>query len=165
MPPPPLTTQAIAGMIGAPAALVTSGCAGAMVMAAAAAMTGSDPRKIIQLPDTTGMPCEILIQSNQRYHYDRCWEMSGGKLVVQVALGDDGVTLLLDCHSTTASCGLPVTTASTFSAAATTTPTPTAASCAAYRLRRRARRAHRRGYDRCRSDGERAAVPVGDHQL
>ena len=81
MPPPPLTIQAIAGMIAAPAALVTSGCAGAMVMAAAAAMTGGDPRKIIQLPDTTGMPREILIQSNQRYHYDRCWEMSGGKLV------------------------------------------------------------------------------------
>eukprot|EP01050_Picozoa_sp_SAG11_P006428 SAG11_NODE_497_length_8941_cov_5.441303_6_plen_387_part_00 len=73
--------QAIAQLVGAPAAMVTSGCAGAMVLAAAAAMTDNDPRKIIQLPDTTGLRSEILIQANQRYHYDRCWEMSGAKLV------------------------------------------------------------------------------------
>lgn len=62
-------------------ALVTSGCAGAMTLASAAAMAGDDPAKIIQLPDTTGMPCEVLIQSNQRYHYDRAWEFAGAKLV------------------------------------------------------------------------------------
>ena len=62
-------------------ALVTSGCAGAMTLASAAAMAGTDPAKIIQLPDTAGMPCEVLIQSNQRYHYDRAWEFAGAKLV------------------------------------------------------------------------------------
>jgi hypothetical protein len=25
----------------------------------------------------TGIPSEILIQSNQRYHYDRAWEFAG----------------------------------------------------------------------------------------
>ena len=39
-------------------ALVTSGCAGAMTLASAAAMAGTDPAKIIQLPDTAGMPCD-----------------------------------------------------------------------------------------------------------
>jgi D-glucosaminate-6-phosphate ammonia-lyase len=73
--------QAIGDMVGCEMALVTSGCAGAMTLASAAAMAGDDPHKIIQLPDTTGMPCEILIQSNQRYHYDRAWEFAGAKLV------------------------------------------------------------------------------------
>ena len=51
------------------------------MLASAAAMAGDDAAKIMQLPDTTGLRSEILIQSNQRYHYDRCWEMAGAKLV------------------------------------------------------------------------------------
>ena len=73
--------KAIGDLVGCEMALVTSGCAGAMTLASAAAMAGDDPRKIIQLPDTTGLRCEILIQSNQRYHYDRAWEFAGAKLV------------------------------------------------------------------------------------
>jgi D-glucosaminate-6-phosphate ammonia-lyase len=73
--------KAVADLVGCEMALVTSGCAGAMTLASAAAMAGDDPHKIIQLPDTTGMPSEILIQSNQRYHYDRAWEFAGAKLV------------------------------------------------------------------------------------
>jgi D-glucosaminate-6-phosphate ammonia-lyase len=73
--------EAIAQLIGAPMAMVTSGCAGAMMLASAAALAGGDAAKIIQLPDTSGLPNELLIPSNQRYHYDRCWEMAGAKLV------------------------------------------------------------------------------------
>lgn len=73
--------RAIAQLIGAPMTMVTSGCAGGMMLASAAALAGDDPSKIIQLPDTSGLPNELLIQSNQRYHYDRCWEMAGAKLV------------------------------------------------------------------------------------
>jgi L-seryl-tRNA(Ser) seleniumtransferase len=44
-------------------------------------MAGTDDDKIEQLPDTTGMPNEILIQKRQRYWYDRCLELAGAKLV------------------------------------------------------------------------------------
>ena len=40
-----------------------------------------DDEKIQQLPDTTGMKNEILIQRRQRYWYDRCLELAGAKLV------------------------------------------------------------------------------------
>ncbi len=73
--------RAIATMLGAEAALVTSGCFAALVQGAAAIMAGKDPDRIAQLPDTTGMKNEFLIQKATRYHYDRCVSVPGGKLV------------------------------------------------------------------------------------
>ena len=73
--------RAIAEMLGAEAAIVTSGAYAALVQGAAGIMTGGDPAKIAQLPDTTGMKNEFLIQANQRYHYDRAITTSGAKLV------------------------------------------------------------------------------------
>ena len=75
------TGEIIAGLLGAEAALVTPGCAAAMALGAAACMSGSDPQKIEQLPDTTGMKNEFLIQACQRYKYDRALTIFGGKLV------------------------------------------------------------------------------------
>jgi len=72
---------AIAEMLGVPAAYVTSGAASALTLGTAAFMAGDDDEKIEQLPDTTGMKNEILIQKRQRYWYDRCLELAGGKLV------------------------------------------------------------------------------------
>jgi hypothetical protein len=40
---------------GAESGMVTSGAAGAMAAATAACMAGTDPAKIWQLPDTTGL--------------------------------------------------------------------------------------------------------------
>ena len=71
----------IAEMIGAEAALVTSGCSAALAVGAAACMTGNDQEKIDQLPDTTGMPNEFIIQRQLRIKYDRCITIPGGKLV------------------------------------------------------------------------------------
>jgi L-seryl-tRNA(Ser) seleniumtransferase len=71
---------AIAEMLGAEAAMVTPGCAAAMALGSAACMTGSDPEKLERLPDTTGMKSEILIQSRQRYKYDRCLTIFGARL-------------------------------------------------------------------------------------
>jgi L-seryl-tRNA(Ser) seleniumtransferase len=73
--------KAIAEMIGADAAYLTSGAASAIVLSTAAAMAGDDDSKIQQLPDTTGMKNEILIQKRQRYWYDRCLTLAGGKIV------------------------------------------------------------------------------------
>ena len=44
-------------------------------------MAGDDDDLIVKLPDTTGMKDEILIQSRQRYHYERCLTYAGAKLV------------------------------------------------------------------------------------
>lgn len=71
----------IAGMLDVPAAYITSGAGSALTLATAAFMAGTDDEKIQQLPDTTGMPNEILIQKRQRYWYDRCLELAGAKLV------------------------------------------------------------------------------------
>ncbi|MCS6862198.1 MAG: aminotransferase class V-fold PLP-dependent enzyme, partial [Abditibacteriales bacterium] len=75
------TGAVIADLLGAEAALVTSGCAAAIALGAAACLSGSDPEKIERLPDTTGMKDEILIQARQRYKYDRCLTIFGGRLV------------------------------------------------------------------------------------
>ena len=71
----------IARLVGVPAAYVTSGAGSALTLATAAFMAGEDDKKIEQLPDTTGMKNEILIQKRQRYWYDRCLQLAGAKLV------------------------------------------------------------------------------------
>ena len=72
---------AIAKMVNVPAAYITSGAGSALTLATAACMAGDDDAKIQQLPDTTGMKNEILIQERHRYWYDRCLELAGAKLV------------------------------------------------------------------------------------
>ncbi|MCH7621975.1 MAG: hypothetical protein IH870_08765, partial [Chloroflexi bacterium] len=62
--------QAIAEMVDVPAAYITSGAGSALTLATAAFMAGDDDSKIQQLPDTSGMKNEILIQKRQRYWYD-----------------------------------------------------------------------------------------------
>ena len=52
-------------------------------------MSGSDPEKMEQLPDTTGMKHHILIQKKQRYHYDPVLTVFGAKLI---EVGDENGT-------------------------------------------------------------------------
>ena len=73
--------QIIAGIVGAEAALVTTGCSSGMMLGIAACMAGKDPEKAARLPDATGMKNEIVIQSGQRYKYDRTLTFTGAKLV------------------------------------------------------------------------------------
>lgn len=73
--------QRIADMANVPSAYITAGAGSALTMATAAIMAGDSDHKIEQLPDTTGMKNEFLIQKRQRYWYDRCLEMAGGRLV------------------------------------------------------------------------------------
>ena len=81
---------AIAKMVNVPAAYITSGAGSALTLATAACMAGDDDTKIQQLPDTTGMKNEILIQDRHRYWYDRCLELAGAKLLTFG--GPDGTT-------------------------------------------------------------------------
>jgi uncharacterized pyridoxal phosphate-dependent enzyme len=80
----------IARLIGVEAAHVTSGSAGGLLLAAAACMAGEDPARVQQLPDTTGMRNEIVIQRCDRIHYDQALRTAGATLV---EVGDaDGCT-------------------------------------------------------------------------
>ena len=81
--------QAVADMIGAEAAHITSGCAAALAMGAAGIMTGSDLERVSRLPDTTGMKNEFLIQRRSRYVYERCATTSGNVLI---DVGDENGT-------------------------------------------------------------------------
>ena len=80
--------EAIATMIGAEAAVVTSGAAGALLLQAAAVIAGSDPAKIARLPDTEGMSNEIVMQRVHRMGYDQCFRAAGGK-IVEVGFGSN----------------------------------------------------------------------------
>jgi L-seryl-tRNA(Ser) seleniumtransferase len=76
-----VTGARIAELTGAPAARVTPGAAAAIVLGTAAAMTGTDGEKSEQLPVTTGMRSDVLIQAGHRYKYDRQVGLAGARLV------------------------------------------------------------------------------------
>ena len=71
----------IAKLLGTEAGYVTSGAAAAITLSVAGCMAGTDKEKIAILPRTDGMKNEIIIQKPQRYTYDRCFELSGAKLI------------------------------------------------------------------------------------
>jgi L-seryl-tRNA(Ser) seleniumtransferase len=72
--------QIIANLLGAESAYVTPGTAAAMALGTAACIAGNDLEKMGQLPDTTGLKNEVLIQTASRYKYDRCPTIVGAKL-------------------------------------------------------------------------------------
>ena len=66
---------------GAESGMVASGAAGAIASATAGCMAGTDPAKIWQLPDTTGMKGEVVM-SGGRSAFDSAIRLTGAKLVV-----------------------------------------------------------------------------------
>ena len=56
-------SRVIAQWTGAEAGCVTSSCSAGLAVTAAAAMTGADLAKIVRLPDTAGLPNEIVLQA------------------------------------------------------------------------------------------------------
>ena len=71
----------LAELTGAESGVITSGAAGAMAAATAACMAGSDPQKIWQLPDTTGLKHEVIMVGG-RSAFDSAIRLTGAKLVV-----------------------------------------------------------------------------------
>lgn len=78
----------IASLVGSESAMVTSGATAAMVLGTAACMTLDDEDEMRQLPDTTGIKNEIIIQKKHRYTYDRALTVAGARLV-EVETEDD----------------------------------------------------------------------------
>src|SRR6266480_3998191 len=71
----------LAELSGAESGMVTSGAAGAMAAATAACMAGTDPAKVWQLPDTTGLKHEVVMFGG-RSAFDSAIRLTGAKLVV-----------------------------------------------------------------------------------
>lgn len=79
--------QRIATLLEVEAAYVTACAAAGMVLTAAACMTGTDPQKIKQLPDASGMRHEVIIQTGHRINYDQAIRLAGADLI---EIPDDG---------------------------------------------------------------------------
>lgn len=63
------------------AAMVTSGCAAAIVLAVLACITGGDPARIARIPDDQTLARNVVLHRAQRIPYDRAIEMGGGRIV------------------------------------------------------------------------------------
>jgi L-seryl-tRNA(Ser) seleniumtransferase len=71
----------IAELTGAEAAMITSGAAGAIMLATAACVTRGDEEKIRRLPDTSGMKNEVVIPSAHRIPFDHAARSVGVEFV------------------------------------------------------------------------------------
>jgi L-seryl-tRNA(Ser) seleniumtransferase len=76
----------IARLLGAEAAMVTGGAAAGLVLQAAACIAGDDPARIARLPDSTGIPNEIILQRAHRFMYDQALRV-GGAVLVEIGIG------------------------------------------------------------------------------
>jgi L-seryl-tRNA(Ser) seleniumtransferase len=74
-------SRIIAQITGAEAGYVTSGAAAGLTLATAACMCGLDIGRIDRLPDTRGMPCEVIIAREHRSGYDHAFRAAGAHLV------------------------------------------------------------------------------------
>jgi D-glucosaminate-6-phosphate ammonia-lyase len=81
----------ISRITGAEAGYVTAGAFSALTLGTAACMTGLDISRMNRLPDTTGMPNEVLMEVHQRCGFDRGVQASGAKII---NLGIPGGTIL-----------------------------------------------------------------------
>ncbi|ELZ79453.1 aminotransferase class V-fold PLP-dependent enzyme [Haloferax larsenii] len=71
----------IAEVTGAEAGYVTSGAAAGLCLCAAAAIAGHDVAAMEQLPDTEGLPGEILMPRTHRTGYDHALRTAGATIV------------------------------------------------------------------------------------
>ena len=71
----------LAELTGAESGMITSGAAGAMASGTAGCIAGTDPDKIWQLPDTTGLKHEVVMMGG-RSPFDSAIRLAGGKLVI-----------------------------------------------------------------------------------
>ena len=74
-------SKRIAGHTGTEAALVTSGAAAALTLAAAAIMTDHDLGRMERLPQTNGFANQFIVAREQRSGYDHAVRAAGAVLV------------------------------------------------------------------------------------
>ena len=72
--------EKIAELLGCEAACITSGAAAGIAISVAACMSKGEIAKTLQLPNTIGMPDEVLVLKCHRTLYDQALLVSGAKL-------------------------------------------------------------------------------------
>jgi L-seryl-tRNA(Ser) seleniumtransferase len=102
--------RVLADALGAEAGRVVPGAAAAIALMTSAAMTGVDRAASEQLPDTTGLRGEVVLQRNHRYKYDRLIRLAGARLrlagdergttaaELEAAIGPATAALFLPAH-------------------------------------------------------------------
>ena len=78
----------LAEVTGAEAGYVTCGAAAGLQLAAAACLAGLDIGRMERLPDSSGMPNQIIVQRCQRNAYDHALRAAGARLVEVGQLGN-----------------------------------------------------------------------------
>lgn len=76
-----VASRQIAQATGAEAGYVTSGAAAGLTLGTAAILAGMNPGIMDRLPDTTGIPNEIIISREHRNGYDHSIRVAGAKLI------------------------------------------------------------------------------------
>ena len=71
----------IATLLRCEAAMVTSGAASALTLGTAGVLTGTDPRKVVDLPNLAGMKSEVIVQKAHRFGYEHAVRNCGVRLV------------------------------------------------------------------------------------
>jgi uncharacterized pyridoxal phosphate-dependent enzyme len=71
----------IAELVGCEAAMVTAGAASALTLGTAACLTGKTVKFVRQLPDTTGMKNEVIIQKSHHFGYEHAVRNCGIRFV------------------------------------------------------------------------------------
>ena len=71
----------IASLVGSEAALVSAGAASALTLGTAACMTGTNQDLIRQIPNTSGMPDQVIIQKSHRFSYDHAVRNCGVRMI------------------------------------------------------------------------------------
>lgn len=79
--------RVIAEVTGAEAGYVTSGASAGLLLGVAACVTGLDPGAMNRLPDTTGLPNEVIMPRSHRNFYDHAIRSAGVRLI-EVGLPD-----------------------------------------------------------------------------
>jgi len=71
----------IARMIGVPAATITAGAGAGLVVQSAAAVARDNQELIARLPDTEGLPNELILQRGHHFGYEGLYLVAGTKFV------------------------------------------------------------------------------------
>jgi len=80
-------SRVIARVTGAVAGIVTCGASAALLVGAAACLTGLDPARMNALPEVVDGRCEFIVVRSQRNMYDRALRVAGGR-IVEVGIAD-----------------------------------------------------------------------------
>jgi D-glucosaminate-6-phosphate ammonia-lyase len=102
--------ERIAERLGMESARVTPGASAAIALGVAACVSGGDQTKMARLPETEGMPNQVILQRGHRYKYARCALLAGARILeigepdetrpeeIERAIGPQTAALFVPAH-------------------------------------------------------------------